>query len=99
MQVRSFSAILIATTVLRCFMETENKKMRVDRIEEGLAVAYTDDGQEYILRKEIAYLKENDILLADIDQNGNVVNVQVRREETEKAKQTIKNRLQNLFNK
>ncbi|MBQ4599310.1 MAG: DUF3006 domain-containing protein [Clostridia bacterium] len=80
-------------------MEAESKKMRVDRIEEGLAVAYTDDGKEYILRENIANLKESDIIMATADENGNVIKVQVQREETENVKQTMKNRLQNLFNK
>lgn len=80
-------------------MEAESKKMRVDRIEEGLAVAYTDDGKEYILRENIADLKESDIIIATADENGNVIKVQVQREETENVKQTMKNRLQNLFNK
>ena len=47
--------------------ETE---LRVDRIEEGLAVAYDDDGREYTFCAKLADAAENDILLATLGERG-----------------------------
>lgn len=80
-------------------METENKKMRVDRIEEGLAVAYTDDGQEYTIRREIADLKENDLIMATVSESGEIVAAEVLETETAAKKEELRSRLKNLFNK
>lgn len=80
-------------------METKSKKMCVDRIEEGLAVAYTDDGDAYTMCQKIANLQESDIILATINENGEVVAAEVLSEETAAKKAELRSRLKNLFNK
>lgn len=91
--------ILVATIVLRWFMETENKKMRIDRIEEGFAVAIAEDGGQYALQPGIADLKESDIILAKINECGEITAVKVLEEETSAKKAELHSRLKNLFNK
>lgn len=77
----------------------EKKELRVDRIEDGVAIAYAADGTEYFMCQRIADLQESDILLAFVNQDGMVVDVTVRRKETEEVKQTLRNRLQSLFDR
>jgi|GEM_PF-1896340 len=80
-------------------MNTEKKELRVDRIEDGLAIAYAFDGTEYCMCQKIADIHESDILLADINAEGNVVSVSVLQQETEEVKASFKERLHKLFNK
>ncbi len=80
-------------------MHSEKKELRVDRIEDGLAIAYDADGNEYCMCAKIADLKESDILLADINRDGNVFDVTVQQEETKKNEESLRNRLHKLFNK
>ncbi len=80
-------------------MYTECKKLRVDRIEEGIAVAFSEDGTEYRIPQEFAAVQESDILMATIHENGEVTTVEVLREETQEKKQRLRSRLKKLFNK
>ena len=58
-------------------------ELRVDRIEEGVAVAYDAGGVEYRMCAKIAGLDENDILLAEINSEGEVVSAEKLPEKTE----------------
>lgn len=80
-------------------MQSQQKELRVDRVEEGLAIAYDAEGNEYCMCARIADLKESDILLASINSDGTVFDVSVLQEKTEENKQALKNKLQKLFNK
>ena len=74
--------------------ETE---LRVDRIEEGLAVAYDDDGREYTFYAKLADAAENDILLATLGENDAVVAPTKLTEKTNAVKQDMHARLRRLF--
>ena len=78
-------------------MSTETKKLCVDRIEEGIAIAYDTDGNEYCMCERIADIQESDVLLATVNENGAVVDVRIQREETEEEKQILHSRLHSLF--
>lgn len=80
-------------------MSTENKKLCVDRIEDGVAVAYSDDGTEYTMCHKIADIHESDIITASINDRGEVVAVEVRKEETAERKVGLHERLKKLFDK
>ena len=80
-------------------MHSEKKELRVDRVEEGLAIAYDADGNEYCMCAKIADLKESDILLASINSAGMVFDVAVQQEKTEANKQRLKNKLNALFSR
>lgn len=77
-------------------MQSKKKELRVDRIEEGLAIAYDVEGNEYCMCAKIADLQESDILVADINNNGVVFNVSVQRDKTEENKERLLARLQEL---
>ena len=74
--------------------ETE---LRVDRIEEGLAVAYDDDGREYTFCAKLADAAENDILLATLGENDAVVAATKLTEKTNAVKQDMHARLRQPF--
>lgn len=80
-------------------MHTNLKEMRIDRIEEGLAVGFTEDGEQFTLPKQNGELRENDIILAEVDESGEIISYTIKKEETETVKQTMQNRLRKLFNK
>ena len=80
-------------------MSIEKKELRVDRIEEGMAIAYSTDGTEYCMCQKIADVQESDILLADINADGNVVSVTVLQSKTEEVKTSMQARLHKLFGK
>ena len=72
--------------------ETE---LRVDRIEEGLAVAYDEDGREYTFCAKLADVAENDILLATLGESDAVVAAK----KLNAVKQDMQARLNRLFDK
>ena len=76
--------------------ETE---LRVDRIEEGLAVAYDEDGREYTFCAKLADVAENDILLATLGESDAVVAATKLTDKTNAAKQDMQARLNRLFDK
>ena len=80
-------------------MSIENKKLCVDRIEDGMVVAYSCDGTEYTMCHKIADIHENDIITACINDCGEVVAVDVQIEETAERKSGLQKKLKNLFNK
>ncbi len=80
-------------------MDTERKELRVDRIEDGLAIAYDASGNEYCMCAKIADLQESDVLLAAINKDGAVVDARVQHEKTNEIKQSLKSRLQSLFDR
>ena len=80
-------------------MSIENKEMRVERIEDGIAVAYDRFGNEYTVRQRIADIRENDIIDATVNEHGHIIDLTVLSEKTEAAKLSLKDRLANLFNK
>lgn len=80
-------------------MSTEIKKLRVDRIEEGIVIAFSDDGKEYTMCEKIADIKESDIINAAVNENGEVVSVEICKEETDAKKSELKSKLKSLFTK
>lgn len=80
-------------------MNTETKKLYVDRVEDGVIIAYSIEKTEYIFSNEDSNIHENDILIANINENNEVVSVIVLQEETTKRINTLKNRVKKLFNK
>lgn len=80
-------------------MNTEKKELRVDRIEEGLVIAYDANGNEYCMCERIADIQESDILLADVNKDEQVVAVEVQREKMAVQTKTLTNRLKKLFDK
>lgn len=76
--------------------ETE---LRVDRIEEGLAVAYDEGGREYTFCAKLTDAAENDILLAALGEDGAVVAATKLTEKTNAVKQDMQARLNRLFDK
>ena len=80
-------------------MSTEKKELHVDRIEDGIAVAYDRFGNEYTLRQKIADIRENDIINATVNEHGHIIDLTVLTEKTEAVKLSLKARLKKLFNK
>ena len=80
-------------------MYTECKKLRVDRIEEGIAVAFSEDGTEYRIPQELAAVRESDILMATIHENSEIAAIEVLPKETAAKKSALRSRLKKLFNK
>lgn len=74
-------------------------ELRVDRIEEGLAVAYDDSGAEYTFCAKLADVNESDILCATVSENGAVVEAQKLAEQTDSTLRDMQARLQRLFDK
>lgn len=72
-------------------------ELRVDRIEEGVAVAYDANGAEYIMCAKIGDLAENDIFLADVNDVGEVVSTEKLPEKTAEVKAAVQSRLNRLF--
>lgn len=80
-------------------MHTETKKLRIDRIEEGIAVAFADDGKQYSLSPALCTMRESDILLVTLDTSDTVIAAEVLQKETEAEKDALRVRLKNLFHK
>lgn len=80
-------------------MSTEKIEMHIDRIEDGIAVAYDRFGKEYTMCEKIADIKENDIIDATVNEYGHIIDLTVLSEKTETAKLSLRDRLSNLFNK
>lgn len=72
-------------------------ELRVDRIEEGVAVAYDTDGAEYRMCAKIGDLAENDVLRASLNDEGEVVSAEKLPEKTEEIKAAAQSRLDRLF--
>lgn len=80
-------------------MNIQTCKLQIDRIEDGVIVACSDDGQEYLLRETPNGIKENDIVWAEINGDGKIINIKPLPDETEQKKKTIRERLKRLFSK
>lgn len=80
-------------------MTSKIPKLTVDRIEEGVVIAFSDDGQKYTFAKEELPLKENDIFNAEIAEDGTVIVLNILKKETNRRKKSLRNRLKQLFNK
>ena len=72
-------------------------ELRVDRIEEGLAVAYDAGGREYTFCAKLANAAENDILLATVGDGGVVVAAKKLTEKTNAVLKDMHARLNRLF--
>lgn len=75
------------------------KKLRIDRIEENIAVAYDDGGNEYKIIEEPLQIKESDIVTAEFDECGNIIAISTEEEETAAVKNDFQGRLDKLFGK
>ncbi len=80
-------------------MNTEAKEMTIDRIENGVAVAYDRDGNEYTVCANIAGIKESDIVSATVNEHGQIIDITVLHKITKNKKRSLKDRLTNLFEK
>ena len=80
-------------------MNTKTKELRVDRIEENIAVAYDSDNNEYTFFKTDFFVSEGDIIDAVFDDAETIVKVTVKAEQTLNEKELLKARLSNLFKK
>lgn len=80
-------------------MHSETKKLRIDRIEEGVVIAFAENGKEYTLSPSLCAMRESDILLATLDEKDTVIAAEVLKQETEEKKKTLRARLKNLFGK
>ena len=74
-------------------------KLRIDRIEEGIVIAFSEREEEFHFPLELAYVKENDVCDAVIDEEGKVISLTVSANETTDAKSRIQSKLSKLFNK
>ena len=80
-------------------MDIQTCKLQIDRIEDGVIVACSNDGNEYLLHENPLGLKENDIVSAEISEDGKILKINPLPAETEKKIKTIKERLKRLFSK
>lgn len=80
-------------------MENQIQTLTVDRIEEGVVIAFSSDRQKYTFPLEDLPLKENDIFKAEITDNSDVIFLEILKEETQRRKCSLKSRLKKLFNK
>ncbi len=76
-----------------------DKELRIDRIESGIAVAYSDTGQEYRFPKTPENLREGDIVRAALTACGQVTAVEILTEKTAQVKEEMRARLHKLFKK
>lgn len=76
-----------------------DKELRIDRIESGVAVAYSDTGQEYRFPKTPENLREGDIVRAALTAGGQVTAVEILAEKTAQVKEEMRTRLHKLFKK
>ena len=79
-------------------MSCEKKELHIDRIEDGIIVAYDRLGNEYTICRKIADVKENDIIDATINEHGHIIDLTVLYEKTKAVKLSLKERLKKLFN-
>lgn len=80
-------------------MSIRKTELHIDRIEDGVAVAYDNNENEYFIRDNISDIKENDIVEATLTEDGLVTSITVLHEKTEAKKLSMKKLLTNLFNK
>lgn len=80
-------------------MDKHVKKLTVDRIEEGIIVAFSDSGEKYISQGKLANISENDIIMATITDDFKILSARVLAEETKTKINSLKERLKSLFSK
>ncbi len=78
-------------------VNTEKKKLCVDRVEEGIAVCIARGGEEYKIPSAKFNLHEGDIFTAEISEDKNVLSLTLPPEETENKKISLRQRLMRLF--
>lgn len=79
-------------------MSCEKKELHIDRIEDGIVVAYDSNGYEYTMCARIADVKENDIVDATVNERDQIIDLRVLPEKTKAAKLSLQERLSKLFN-
>lgn len=80
-------------------MGTKRIELRIDRIEDGIAVAFDRNGNEYTISANIADVKESDIIDATVNEQGEIINLAVLTDKTKAIKLSLKDKLKYLFNK
>lgn len=78
-------------------MNTKNVELNIDRIENGITVAYDRDGNRYVFAFPPVNVKEGDIISASINSNCEIIDFTVLQEETQRAKSSLKKQLATLF--
>ena len=74
-------------------------RLTLDRIEEGIAVCFDENGVAYeIPTEKLGDMSEGDVLEAEIC-GEEICNIRPLREETETKKEENASRLRNLFNR
>ncbi len=74
-------------------------KLKIDRIEEGIAIAFSNEGEEYHFSQKFANVRENDICDAIINDEGKVISLSVNSQETKRIRDRMHAKLNKLFNK
>ena len=74
-------------------------KLKIDRIEEGIVIAFSDDGEEYHFSQRLANVHENDVCDAVINSDSKVVSLAINNRETQCNKDRVRNKLNKLFTK
>ncbi len=77
----------------------KNIVLHIDRIEENIIVAFSDDGKKFSFAKPDINIKESDIVLATVNQNGEVVNIKPMIDESKQIKTSLSEKLKKLFKK
>ena len=78
-------------------MHTQSKELRVDRIEEGIAIAFDENGAKYIFSQNDFPACEGDIAHATFDRNGRITEIKIFKKKTNEEKELLQSRLSNLF--
>ena len=74
-------------------------KLKIDRIEEGIAIAFSNEGEEYHFPQKFANVRENDICDAIFNDEGKVISLSVNNQETQRSRDRLQTKLNKLFNK
>ena len=81
-------------------MDTEIKKLRVDRIENGIIIAFSDDGKKYTMpQTDGNTIEESHIIRATINKYDYIISAEVLNEETITKKNLLIAKLKKLFTK
>ena len=72
-------------------------KLCVDRIEKNIIIAFSRDGSKFCFSNAGYSINESDIILAMINDNGEIVDIKPLPSDTEKIKVPLSERLKKLF--
>ncbi|MBE6680229.1 MAG: hypothetical protein E7598_06895 [Ruminococcaceae bacterium] len=76
-----------------------NLTLHIDRIEDKTVIAFSDDGSKFSFFISDYKLSESDVVLATINDSGDVVDLKPIPSATNKTKTSLRKRLKSLFKK